>query len=1135
MSTIDLSRDATDPRKRYAGVRMQQGRVLTDDDFNEAAVLDAEEMRRTRLDAIGAYGAGDAGFLLKDFAMLADLGVAAPGRPTFKLAAGTVYLGGLRVEMQVDEWFHLQKDWLNFDPAADWPTAPAAGQSRIDLAWIEVWQQPVTAVEDAELYEVALGGADTSVRMRTMRRVRLATGIAETDCAAAWAAAKTGFAALGTIAADMELQTQAKLQVAFSAPASAVDLCSPPVPGGYLGAENQAIRVQLVSPTHYTWGHDNGSPLYRVQILSKNGQRIVVKMINQPKDAVHWPLQGQVAEILPWSAALANGETVADLSGHFSKIAVSYNPDDDTFELTTQVPAGFGEAWKLRSDKSQFFDGTTEDDYLFLRMWNRGDDLTSTSTIPVGNGQLGNTGFTVSFIDGPLRAHDYWIIAARPATPDQVVPWVLEAVGGAPGHGLKRYRAPLGLIEWTNAGGVVTGKLIHDCRPPFLPLTKIRGCCSVSVGDGTNSFGHFTSINAAIASLPPTGGTVCVLPGVYRESVSISARKNIVVHGCGPRSRIVAQEASGVALPAVSIVNSTDITIESLALEGGPAAVVHIEEDCRQIRIADNLVQMRDEQGKAGVWPAIFTRGDDVAIEANIVQIMTRAVEFGKKAFNDAHTARGGIQIGGGSERVVVRDNRISGGIGNGITLGSLLMIDQGHPNGIHIPDLELVDECAPCEPNDNTIPIDDDPQAPRYVSAGDLYDIEIVDNLIFRHGANGIGVVRFFILSEASAEFVVVHGLLIERNRILQNLRRDIANIRDVFRLFVGYGGISLAVCERLQIVDNDIIDNGIDRRSPVCGIFALRADGLRIEHNRIESNGKHGGNIAEAQTGVRAGIHLWRAGPTIASSSGNASFVKTATATGCDQVRIHANHVVQPLGRALFLFGDGAMSITNNRLVSQAAGEPVSDLFADTVLVANIGISKEWTQGLVMALFVLIALKLYGDTAAGSYAKALCTLANLARFTRPLKNDSPSGKLQFNDNQVSFLMQEEAPLSFALSSVLLISADDVGVCDNQFEHHSAMRVLLTDVLAAGFTLRSNDNRIAETWGRAFVSLFSLAMLNTAADNQTTHCIAVYGLRKAVHHNLTLAEAFCDDACDGGSDFVGGVALGAAAMAYNG
>jgi predicted Rossmann fold nucleotide-binding protein DprA/Smf involved in DNA uptake len=58
---------------------------------------------------------------------------------------------------------------------------------------------------------------------------------------------------------------------------------------------------------------------------------------------------------------------------------------------------------------------------------------------------------------------------------------------------------------------------------------------------------------------------------------------------------------------------------------------------------------------------------------------------------------------------------------------------------------------------------------------------------------------------------------------------------------------------------------------------------------------------------------------------------------------------------------------------------------------------------------------------------------------------------------------------------------------------------------------------------------------MNTAADNQTTHCIAVYGMRKAEHHNLSLAEAFCDDACKGGADFAGGVALGAASMAYNG
>jgi len=41
MPNIDISRDATDLRKHYDRVQMQQGRVLTDDDFNEAERLDA--------------------------------------------------------------------------------------------------------------------------------------------------------------------------------------------------------------------------------------------------------------------------------------------------------------------------------------------------------------------------------------------------------------------------------------------------------------------------------------------------------------------------------------------------------------------------------------------------------------------------------------------------------------------------------------------------------------------------------------------------------------------------------------------------------------------------------------------------------------------------------------------------------------------------------------------------------------------------------------------------------------------------------------------------------------------------------------------------------------------------------------
>jgi hypothetical protein len=50
MGTIDLSRAAFDAKKRYTSVRMQQGRVLLDDDFNDAERIPDEDERRALLD-----------------------------------------------------------------------------------------------------------------------------------------------------------------------------------------------------------------------------------------------------------------------------------------------------------------------------------------------------------------------------------------------------------------------------------------------------------------------------------------------------------------------------------------------------------------------------------------------------------------------------------------------------------------------------------------------------------------------------------------------------------------------------------------------------------------------------------------------------------------------------------------------------------------------------------------------------------------------------------------------------------------------------------------------------------------------------------------------------------------------------
>lgn len=1133
MSTIDLSRHATDPRKRYAGVRMQQGRVLTDDDFNEAAILDAEDMRRTRVHAIGAYGTPDAGFLPT------NLGVT-DGRLDFSLSAGTLYLGGLRVEMISPERYLLQRDWLNFDTATA-PAPPAEGQTRTDMVWLEAWQQPVTAVEDSELFEVALGGPDTSTRWRTLRRVHVSSGVGAGECGDAWAEVTAGFAALGSLTDEMELATDARLTVTFSAPAGSGDLCAPSQAGGYLGAENQAIRVQMVSATHYTWGFDNAAPLYRVQASARNGQTVVLRLLNQPKDAVHWPLRDQVVEILPWSAALANGERVAELRGHLSKVAVSYNADDQTLEIATALPANFGAQWQSRSDVAEFFDGSPDQNFFFMRVWQRGDDLDSPAAIPIGTPDLGHTGLRVAF-SGLLRTADHWIVAARPAAPDQVVPWQLSLPSGAPPAGVRRYRAPIALIAWTTLGGITTGTVVGDCRPPFLPLTRIRGCCSVTVGDGMHSFGTYSRIQAAVDALPPSGGTVCILPGRYEEAVRVVGRRNVTLHGCGPRSRIVAPDEQGPASTALSIEGSTDVAVEALALEGGSGPVVEVR-GSSALRIEACLLQFRDDLQRASAWPALFVDAQAVEIAGNLIEpLPAKLPEDLHRIFHHtaetlrapkADAARGGIQLAGGCEAVRVTGNLIVGGTGNGITLGSILRFDRDNPNGVDLPDIDLVDVCAPCDPVDGGPPTDDPDGIVRYDSGGDLYDIEIARNEILRQGANGIAVVRFFGFSDKSDVILVtVHGLSIVDNRIVACLRRLVAQAPTAVQLMLGYGGISLAFVIRLEIAGNLIARNGRDWLTPVCGVFALVALSLRIEHNRICANGVATAEPpSAAQPGVRAGVHIWLA---LSDVPGSAKAPQSAALVGAidqrarqaGQLRIHANQIEQPLGRALFLMGAGPMLITDNRLLSEGGGVRGGDPLATTVMVANFGMSREWTTELLAVFAALLIAKMSGKDTSEQ-----CTQAKLAQFFPGIWPALPTGKLMFNDNQVSFLMRD-APAGLDLASALLVSLDDVGACDNQFEHHAQQRLVLADLLVLASTARSNDNRLAETWGRAMRSVLSFAVMNTAADNQSTHCISANGLQRAVHDNLTLAEAFCPDLCSDQKGLFEQMALGGQ-MAY--
>ncbi|NOG51782.1 MAG: hypothetical protein HND48_21885 [Chloroflexi bacterium] len=144
----------------------------------------------------------------------------------------------------------------------------------------------------------------------------------------------------GTLGPDYRVTVNTRLKVTYTNTGVDDDLCEPPIAGGYLGAENQAIRVQLVDADHLTWGYDNASPLYRVSL---SADRTQVTLITPPRDTYSMPVVGRVIEILPWAAVLPNGEKTADWPAIFSRIT-AVDPSDEaaggaiTVTLADAVP-----------------------------------------------------------------------------------------------------------------------------------------------------------------------------------------------------------------------------------------------------------------------------------------------------------------------------------------------------------------------------------------------------------------------------------------------------------------------------------------------------------------------------------------------------------------------------------------------------------------------------------------------------------------------------------------------------------------------------------------------------------------------------------------------------------------------------
>jgi Family of unknown function (DUF6519)/Right handed beta helix region len=1180
MANGDITRLLIQPRKHYVGARMQQGRVVLDSDFNEEAALVDEERRRALLDIVGPTGSPDQGFAA-DLEMDDEVtvqpvsfnGGAPVNTLNYRLRPGTMYVGGLRFEQEErtlggkagGDPVVFQRDFLQMLG----PDAPqtAAGK-HTQLTYLHAWEQSVSATEDEEIRERALGLLDTSTRVRRMARVEVREVVNAADCEDAWAEARqqieSEFGATFD-AAGHELLSPARLRVTFVA-GEAQDTCSPCAAnnvGRYLGANNQAIRIMLAGANRYVWAFDNAAPLYRVEVGPAAGGLAPVRMITEPRDESRWPLTNTVVEFLPWSALLDNNEKVATEVGVFLRVADGFDPDVDSFQIDAADLPKLGalvQKWDAAHPDIAWLPNTNDPDgrFLFMRVWHRLDAdkdsvLLDTAAGPNNHTLLRRLGLLPEFTGGG-RAGDFWVVTVRPNTPQQVTPWNLTQGGGVPPHGPRHLFAPLSLITFRQpvAGEHANTEVvdsIQDCRRLFRPLVDRSGCCTYTVGDGVDSQGDYLSIQAAIDNLPPEGGKVCVLSGTYTEAVRIE-RGDVILEGCGRLTQL--RTPQGDANPALVHVLAPRVTVRELTLETfGQIGVLAGKEDLEADPLADDLVLERlfvDAGERAGVGgqtrsaidvrlgrrvlvreceltmggqsvsdeAGMFVRGEDIRVEG--CRVVTAADAEGH------HVAWGGIQIGGASNRVQLRRNRVEGGLGHGVTLGSLRWVSEETSTVVSFgAGAGLQDTFDPCNPKRVSVqPVLVETEHFHPETAGDLDDILISDNRIDAMEGNGISVLTTFELDDhGHQDLITVDNLTIERNRItgcvvqsktlasnspVQKTKKLTPGEEEVFGQFlvsnIPPAAVALVDGEHILIRGNEIRDNGTTDPGPVAGICIIYGNDIAIEENRIQNNGLRRPASIPSISSMRAGIAV-----SLAGVASNQPTQDQADSTGTS-LRVVGNVVEHPNGPALAARATGPVLIEDNYLLSlgnNATAQAAST--AHTVAVVNAGMPWEsidvpagepsatrwhFPPGTPQYL-----ARKQGDDHAGAGGVGAPGAGGII---------GQGGPVLFNNNHVTLRWVEAANAAGGLASgfsVGICSLDDVTLNGNQFSLNvedpgtkkkdgttfNRQPRISAHVVAVGATATASHNRVAEGVNDALISLEVLGgFLVNASYNITTH-----------------------------------------------
>jgi len=510
----DFTRNTFDPSKNYTRVAKQQGRVDLDADFNEQADILHNRDTVEATDTIGAYGVPvhSGGFKIVENA----------GQLAF--TPGRLYLNGLLVQNTSQEPVPLANQiGVDFDPH------PGSY-----LIYLDVWERYISALEDPQIRETALGGPDTAGRIQTHYQVK-AHPLQSTPSAG-------DLSCQPYPAPDANGAIQARAEPA----ALPENPCVVGESGGYRGLENRLYRVELfddgrdetgavVRPVTFTWSRDNGSIVLPVAPDGIDNQTITLRTLGP--DHVLTVQPGDWVELCS-NTTRANGKR-----GMLARIDAIDPGSGDFPQVTLDRSAA-----SLSSEK-----GVT------LRRW----DQKVTPATPLLDGAVEISSDWIELEHGvqvrfdpslSYQSGDYWTIPARTRTAS--IQWP-DASQWVARQGIQHHYATLGMVTIDE-----TGIHIRDCRPLFDPLTELdSSACCIHVHPGE-------SIQSAIDTvIGRGGGCIKLCPGYHLLSapLRIANTSAICISGCGPSTRLFfpgQQQEPG----AIVLDNASEITLEHFSL-----------------------------------------------------------------------------------------------------------------------------------------------------------------------------------------------------------------------------------------------------------------------------------------------------------------------------------------------------------------------------------------------------------------------------------------------------------------------------------------------------------------------------------------------------------------------------------------